>query len=116
MAGFVSAHGERLIEGELAIERTITKDELPAMMNWGQVNLRYFPSMTPGGPPAVCELLQLDAKNFRFGQAFAGAGKIELFESNLEEHTDLVVREVLGACYFENGATVTGGTVLHSWL
>ena len=116
MTGFVSAHGERLMEGELAIERAITQTELPAMMRWGQVNLRYFPSMTPGGPPAVCELLQLDATNFRFGQAFSGTGKIRLFESNLEEHTDLVVREVVGACYFENGATITGGTVLHDWL
>ena len=116
MTGFVSAHGERLMEGELAIERAITQAELPAMMRWGQVNLRYFPSMTPGGPPAVCELLQLDATNFRFGQAFTGTGKIKLFESNLEEHTDLEVHEVVGAFYFENGATITGGTVLHDWV
>ncbi len=104
------------MEGELAIERAITHAELPAMMRWGQVNLRYFPSMMPGGPPAVCELLQLDATSFRFGQAFSGTGKIKLLESSLEEHTDLIVREVVGACYFENGATITGGTVLHDWL
>ena len=116
MSGYLTAHGDRLMEGELTIERAITRERLPAMMNWGQVNLRYFPSMKVGGPPSVCEILQLDATNIRFGRAFGGSGKIKLFPSSLEEHTDLAVREVIGACYFENGCTITGGTVLHSWV
>ncbi|MBT3358334.1 MAG: hypothetical protein HN403_01760 [Rhodospirillales bacterium] len=34
----------------------------------------------------------------------------------LEEHTNLEVREPLGAYYFENGYTITGGKVLHNWV
>jgi len=116
LGGWVASHGERLMEGRLTIEREIPYDELPALMRQSQINLRYFPSMVPGGPPSVCELLQLEATDFRTGRAWAGPGEIRLLPSPLEEHTNLAVREVLGGYYFENGATITGGKVLHSWV
>ena len=85
-------------------------------MRWPQINLRYFPSLDPDGKPAVCELVRLHATDFRTGAAFAGKAELKLFPSVLEEHTSLEVREILGGYYFENGCTVTGGEVLHSWV
>lgn len=116
MAGYLSSHGERLMEGRLTINREIRFEELPVLMRWPQINLRYFPSMEVGAKPAVCELLQLEATDLRTGVAFAGAGEIKLLPSPLEEHTNLEVREVLGGYYFENGCTITGGKVLHRWV
>jgi acetoacetate decarboxylase len=116
MSGFVASHGERLMEGHLLIDDEIPYDQLPPLLRGPQVNLRFFPSMVVGAPPAVCELLKLEVTNIRTGRAFAGSGRIKLLPSALEEHTNLVVREELGAYYFENGYTITGGKVLHSWV
>ncbi|MEQ8369332.1 MAG: acetoacetate decarboxylase family protein [Alphaproteobacteria bacterium] len=115
MAGYVTSHGERLIEGRVNLEREIAPQELPAMLTWPQINLRYFPSMEAGQPPSVCELLQLEASNLKWGRTLAGSAEVRLLPSALEEHTDLEVREVLGGCYLENGFTVTNGKVLHRW-
>ncbi|MGH8553204.1 MAG: acetoacetate decarboxylase family protein, partial [Methylococcales bacterium] len=79
MSGWLCAHGERLMEGELSIEKRIEKADLPPMMNWPQLNIRYFPSLDPKGPPTVCEIIQLDASDFRFGnKAFGGKGTVKL--------------------------------------
>jgi acetoacetate decarboxylase len=116
MGAYTASHGERLFEGRLDIERAIPYEEIPALMQWPQINLRYFPSMDPGGKPSVCELLRIEATDVRKGVAFAGKGHLKLIPSVLEEHTNLPVREIIGGTYFENGATITGGTVLHSWV
>jgi acetoacetate decarboxylase len=116
MGAYCASHGERLFEGRLDIERAIPYDKIPALMRWKQINLRYFPSMDPSGKPAVCELLEIEATDFRKGVALEGKGHLKLLPSVLEEHTNLEVREIIGGTYFENGCTITGGKVLHSWV
>ena len=61
-------------------------------------------------------LLRITATDFRKGVAFAGKGHLKLIPSVLDEHTSLEVREIVGGHYFENGCTITGGEVLHSWV
>lgn len=116
MKGRLSSHGEQLIAGGVDIEEEIPYDEVHELMRLGQINLRYFPSMEPGGKPSICDLMQLEATNVTQGKAYRGAAHVELFPSDLEEHTNLEVREVLDGYYFENGATITGGKVIHSWV
>jgi acetoacetate decarboxylase len=116
LGAYLTSHGERLMEGRLSVEREIPYDEIPALMRWPLINIRYFPSMVPGAKPSVCELLQIEATDLRKGPAYAGSAEIKLFPSDLEEHTNFEVREMLGGYYFDNGATITGGKVLHSWV
>lgn len=116
IGAYTASHGERLFEGRLDIEREIPYEQIPALMQWPQINLRYFPSLEPDGKPAVCELVRLHATDARTGVAYAGKAELKLFPSVLEEHTSLEVREIIGGYYFENGCTITGGEVLHSWV
>ena len=116
LSGYVASHGERLMQGGMKIEKEISFSEIPEMMRLGQINLRYFPSMEPGGKPSVCELLQLEATDIRTGCAYSGSGHIELLPSHLEEHTNLEVINVTGGYYFENGCTIVGGKVLYNWV
>ena len=116
MSGYVVSHGERLMEGSFKIDSEIPYVQIPPLMRWPQINLRYFPSMDPSGKPSVCELLQLEATNLRSGRAFTGPGSIRLLPSPQEEYTNLPVRKVRGGYYFEKGCTITGGKVLHKWV
>ena len=116
MKGRLSSHGEQLMAGGVDLETEISYDELPELMRMGQINLRYFPSMTPGGKPSICDLIQLEATNLNRGRAFRGKAHLELFPSDLEEHTNLEIREILDGYYFENGCTITGGKIVYSWV
>ncbi len=116
MGGRLSSHGELLMAGGVDIEEEISYNQIPALMRMGQINLRYFPSMEPGGKPSICDLMQLEATDLKQGRAFRGKASLKLFPSDLEEHTNLEVMEVLDGYYFENGATITGGNVVHSWV
>jgi hypothetical protein len=50
------------------------------------------------------------------GKAYRGKAHLELYPSDLEEHTNLEIREVLDGYYIENGCTITGGKVIFSWV
>jgi acetoacetate decarboxylase len=116
MKGRLTSHGEQLMAGGVDLEEEIAHDEVPELMRLGQINLRYFPGMDPGGKPSICDLMQLDATNLTYGKAYRGKAHLELFPSDLEEHTNLKIREILDGCYFENGCTITGGKVIYSWV
>jgi len=45
-------------------------------MRMGQINLRYFPSMEPGGKPSICDLIQLEATDLKQGKAFKGEANL----------------------------------------
>jgi acetoacetate decarboxylase len=114
---FTVAHGERLMEGTLAIERQVPGDQLPAPMGLPVLNIRHFPSIVPGAPPSVHELVRIDAEHVRRGDVWAGSGELVFGSSNTEElMADLPPLEVLGAYCFSSGYTITGGEVLHSWV
>ena len=110
-----SAHGERLIEGTIRIERQIQPKELPAPFGLPIYNVRQFPSVERGGSASVLELVKLGAENARYGDIWTGAGEIKFFPSDVEEHMLLAPREVLGAYRYSSGYTFPGGKVLHRW-
>jgi acetoacetate decarboxylase len=87
MKGYVCAHGERLIEGTLAIEKKIACEELPQPMGLPIFHIRHFPSIVRGAPPSVLELVRLGAENVRYGEdLWAGRGTLRFFPSEIEEH------------------------------
>lgn len=116
LKGWTCAHGERLMEGSLEITDKIEYSKLPDPMLLPLFNIRYFPSMVKDAPPSVCELIKLNTENFRNGDAWAGKGTIKLFPSEVEEYTRLIPKEVIGAYYYTNGCTITGGEVLYNWV
>jgi acetoacetate decarboxylase len=116
LKGFVAAHGERLIEGGLDIERQIAAPDLPRPIGLPVYNLRQFPSVVRGAPASVLELVRLGAENVRYGEVvWAGTGALRFFPSEIEEHMPLAPREVLGAYRYSSGYSFPGGEVLHRW-
>jgi hypothetical protein len=98
MKGYVCAHGERLIEGTLEIEKKIACEELPRPMGLPIFHIRHFPSIVRGAPPSVLELVRLGAENVRYGEdIWAGRGTLRFFPSEIEEHLPLAPLEILGA-------------------
>lgn len=116
LMGWTCAHGERLMEGTLTIQKKIDNNELMDPINKPLFNIRYFPSIVKDAPPSVCELVALHMEDFRFGEAWSGEGSIKLYPSEIEEHSRLVPKEIVGAYYYTNGCTITGGDVLHRWV
>jgi|GEM_PF-7058486 len=67
MKGYVCAHGERLIEGTLEIEKKIACEELPRPMRLPIFHIRHFPSIVRplkpnsvgrrGGAPLIVRLV-----------------------------------------------------------
>ncbi len=55
MKGYVCAHGERLIEGTLAIEKKIAHEVLPRSIGLPIFQIRHFPSIVRGAPPSVLQ-------------------------------------------------------------
>jgi acetoacetate decarboxylase len=60
--------------------------------------------------------VRINAENARHGKVWSGSGDIKLYPSDIEEYSNLEVKDVVGAYYFENGVSITGGEVLHSWV
>jgi acetoacetate decarboxylase len=117
MKGYVCAHGERLIEGTLEIEKKIACEELPRPMGLPIFHIRHFPSIVRGAPPSVLELVRLGAENVRYGaDIWAGRGTLKFFPSEIEEHLPLGPLEILGAYHFSSGYSFPGGEVLHRWV
>jgi hypothetical protein len=102
LKGYVCAHGERLIEGTLAIENRITPSDLPKPMSLPIFHIRHFPSIVPGIPPAVLELVRLKAENIRYSEElWVGQGTLRFFSSELEEHMPLAPKEDHGRLPFQ---------------
>ncbi len=117
LKGYVCAHGERLIEGTLAIENRITPSDLPKPMGLPIFHIRHFPSIVPGAPPSVLELVRLKAENIRYSEElWVGQGALKFFPSELEEHMPLAPKEIMGAYHFSSGYTFPGGEILHRWV
>lgn len=117
LKGYVAAHGERLAEGTIEITSKGTQADLPKIFARPVFNIRHFPSIVPGAVPSVLELVKLTGESFSCGEVWVGEGALRFFPSEVEEHmAALAPHEVVGAHYYGNGSTVTGGEVLHSWV
>jgi acetoacetate decarboxylase len=116
LKGFTQAHGERILEGTLEIKEQISASEFLQPMGLPVFNIRHFPSITPGAPPSVFELVRITTENSQLGDIYRGDATIKVLPSEVEEHTDLVVKEVLSGYYYTGGTSITGGELLHSWV
>lgn len=116
LKGYLIAHEERLMEGTLDIKEKITPADLPKPMGLPAFNIRHFPSIVRGAPPSVLELVKLDIEDVRHGDVWSGEGTLKFFSSEIEEHTLLAPKEIVGAYYFTSSSTIMGGQVLHSWV
>lgn len=116
LKGFVCAHGERLIEGTMVIERQIKPSELPHPIGLPILNVRHYPSAVRNAPASVLELVRLGAEKVHYGDlVWTGQGALGFFPSEIEEHTALEPREILGAYRYSSGYSFSGAEVLHRW-
>lgn len=116
LKAYTCAHGERLVEGTLTIERPIRPSELPAPIGLPIFNVRHFPSVVRGAPASVRELVRLGADQVRFGEeTWGGRGSLRFFPAELEEHMDLAPTEIIGAYRYSSGYSFPGGEVLYRW-
>ena len=117
LKGYVTSHGERLIEGTMTVRESIAPSALPYPLRAPLFHIRHFPSIEAGAPPSVLELVELGATDIRLGrEAWTGNGTLRFFPSDLEEHMPLAPLEVLGGYRFSSGYTYPGGKVLHRWV
>ena len=73
---------------------------------------RWMPSIAPGGPDALDELVQSGSASFEAGPAWRGDATLDLFEAPTEELALLAVDEIIGGYYRQVGVTWNGGRVL----
>lgn len=77
--------------------------------------MRHFPRIDDPKKPAVHEITSGKVVNPKFGDVWAGEGKLKFFPSAFEEVADLGRIRVTGAFYFSMGMTITGGEVIHTY-
>lgn len=117
MTGIVSSHGEKLIRGSILIDRQIDRSQLPRPLGRPLFHIRHFPSLAPGAKPSVLELVKLGATNWNWDPVvWAGAGELEFFPSEIEEHMALKPKRIIGAYRYKNGYTFDGAQVVYNWL
>lgn len=117
MTGIVSSHGEKLIQGTMTYETQITPEQLPKPMGLPLFHLRHFPSLVPNAKPSVLELVKLGSTNAKMDPViWKGSADLNFFASELEEHTSLAPKEIIGAYRFRSGYTFPGAEVVHDYL
>jgi acetoacetate decarboxylase len=115
--GFVCSHGERLIEGTMRARNRIPREELPEPLGLPIFHIRHFPSICPGCPDSVAELVKLGAEDVRYSEEiWQGEGSLNFIPSEIEEHSALKPVEILGAYKYASGYTFPGADVLYSWV
>lgn len=70
---------------------------------------RYLPSIEPGAPAALDELIESGAADAEGGQAWQGDAELRLFDSPTEELARLEVREIIGGYFRQVGVVWNGG-------
>jgi acetoacetate decarboxylase len=106
----VAVHDRRIIEARF----TITG---PAEAN-GFVNAhpmlhhRIFPSIEPGRPPSMRELVTMRSTDWDLGPVWTGEAELGFLPSPVEELESLAPREIIAGYWRSVGATWAGGTVL----
>jgi acetoacetate decarboxylase len=73
---------------------------------------RFLPSIEPGRPPALNELIESGGASFEGGQAWRGTADLALYDSPTEELSRLEVREPIAAYFRQVGVVWNGGTRL----
>jgi acetoacetate decarboxylase len=103
----LAAYDRRLAEARFTI--TGQTDDAGFVNSHAMVHSRYMPSVTPGGPPSLDELVQLKSVGGESGPIYAGDSELELFDAPGEEFALLRPREIIGATWRSVGATFVGG-------
>jgi acetoacetate decarboxylase len=73
---------------------------------------RWLPSIEPGAPDTVAELIVSGSADIEAGPAWRGDATLEVFESPAEELARLVVREIIAGYYRQVGVSWKGGKTL----
>lgn len=70
---------------------------------------RYLPSIEPGAPAALNELIESGSASAEAGPAWAGEAELRLYDSPTEELSRLEVREIIGGYVRQVGVVWNGG-------
>ena len=78
------------------------------------LHTRRWPSIEPGAPPVVDELVTMRGRDVELGPAWRGTASLRLFESPTEELAALAPREIIGGYFRSVGVSFEGGPTLAS--
>jgi acetoacetate decarboxylase len=103
----LSANGRRLAQARFTIEGPSRDggfvNALPMLHS------RYLPSIEPGQPASLDELVALRSRDVELGPAWTGRAELELFEAPGEELAGLEPVEMIAGYWRSVGATFAGG-------
>jgi acetoacetate decarboxylase len=103
----LAAYDRRLAEARFTI--TGQTDQAGFVNAHAMLHSRFMPSITPGQPPALDELVAMKSVDGESGPIYAGDADLELFDAPTEEFTLLRPREIIAATWRSVGATFAGG-------
>lgn len=103
----LAAYDRRLVQARFTI--TGTSDRGGFVNAHAMLHSRFMPSITPGGPPALDELVAMKTVDGEGGPIYTGDAELELFDAPTEELTLLRPLEIIGATWRSVGATFARG-------
>jgi acetoacetate decarboxylase len=109
-AGHASSLGQKLVAGAVTLEGPAEEGVVPRALRLPVWHTRLVPDLA-GGDPLVHDLARNLVTGFECADVWQGAGELELFGSQFEEHAALAPVEVTGGFRCAVAFTITGAEV-----
>ncbi len=110
----VERGGQSLIRAAMEVGPLVSASELAGSAEY--TNLKLVPSVREGGAPEVMQLTSTTLTNVVIKQVYKGRATLSFGASPVDRFSDIPVREVLAAYYYNADFTLGHGEVLHDYL
>lgn len=117
LQGFLEAHGDRLITGNMKLGKQITPADLMPPLGLPTFNILHYPNTEIGSDkPLVFQIIQPISEPPTWGDVWAAEeASLTFNESEIEEHTAIKPREIISAYFLSMGLSFQGVKVLHQY-
>jgi len=110
------AHGERLVAGEMTLDKKITPDKLPSSMRREIFNEMHFPNIELDDPKPLVHRIVAAVADIQLGDVWeCKNADLHFYESEIEEHYNLRPKEITGAYFISMGLTIKGNKTLYDY-
>ncbi|MCG8353301.1 MAG: acetoacetate decarboxylase family protein [Chloroflexales bacterium] len=110
LAGTLTVKDQRLAEGKVTLQHTT--DATAAFGRAPIITLRYFPSLDPGYPPAVHELVRMQPEDTHISTVWQGDAQLTFFDSPTEDLIQLQATHILAGYRYTMALTVRHSQVV----
>lgn len=105
--GHASSLGRMVVRGAVTLDAPAAEGDVPRALRLPVWHTRLMPDLA-GGAPLVHDLARNIVADFAVADVWTGAGELELFDSEFEEHSALRPIEVTGGFRCAVAFTITG--------